>query len=143
MCKHPNLGSLLPLLCSNLVVLRHPRLHMPLFESGLDQVRTPNKLNDLKWQLCSLAIQQPYKNWRSLNLFQRLSASNDKFFEAMIIQLSGQYPLPAFHITQWNSHQSFSDSLRQQNEPKQHGNISDNTFLKSGDAILRCILMLQ
>lgn len=66
-------------------------------------------LNDLKWQLCALALRDTGGNrlaqWRKA-LLNRLSASHnnsDSFLEGLLVRLSGQFPLPGFSITQWNS----------------------------------------
>ena len=107
LATHSQAATLLPIFCFNLNsfyrlgFLNHliEALHISLTQDN--DANSALDSNDLKWLLCSLAAQEPFQIWQ--HLIGRFSASGDKFFEAMVVQLAGQFPLPGFRTTQWNS----------------------------------------
>jgi hypothetical protein len=98
---------------------------------GLTKVCDSNAINDLKWQLCSLLIREPLlKGWTAL--LKEFSWAKDVFFESLVLQLAGQFPLPTFNSSRWNSLPN-DDRTQQPDQNK----IKNIPFAKSGNSILR------
>uniref|UniRef100_A0A914BZM8 Rap-GAP domain-containing protein n=1 Tax=Acrobeloides nanus TaxID=290746 RepID=A0A914BZM8_9BILA len=130
--KHNQASGILPIMCPNLLAATKLGFQARLVEAleyGVDMVQEKKTLNDMKWQLCSLAIQEkPHKSWRSI--IDKLDAENDVFLEGFLTILSLQYPLPMFPITQWNS-------LELQVPANEQQKVLENTvFMKQESAIL-------
>ena len=103
--SNPNSSSqLMPIICSNLtssVKLGFQKRLVEALEISCQNPKDSKVFNDLKWQLCSLAISEKPKSWRFLlKLFNK---ETDVFLEGLLVSLAMQYPLPGFPITQWNT----------------------------------------
>uniref|UniRef100_A0A183BHY0 Rap-GAP domain-containing protein n=1 Tax=Globodera pallida TaxID=36090 RepID=A0A183BHY0_GLOPA len=98
-------ATLLPIFCANLassVTLGfHSQLVHALVQS-LARVKHLRIANELKWQLCAVFARHSISlHWS--NLADKFVAASDDFFEGFVLRLSGQWPLPGFPVSQWNS----------------------------------------
>uniref|UniRef100_A0A914L5I3 Rap-GAP domain-containing protein n=1 Tax=Meloidogyne incognita TaxID=6306 RepID=A0A914L5I3_MELIC len=103
---HQYAARVLPLFCANIASVMRVGFHSQLIDAvqlSLSKAKNVNMLNDLKWQLCSICAKECIAlQWKE-TLAERFENDKDNFFEGFAIRLSGQFPLPGFQITQWNS----------------------------------------
>lgn len=105
LANHQYAARTLPIFCANLGLVVRLGFHSQLIESLLlaqSKVKNVNALNDLKWQLCAICSREPITT-NCKGLWERFASAKDHFFEGFAIRLSGQFPLPGFQITHWNS----------------------------------------
>ncbi|KAL3074845.1 hypothetical protein niasHS_014290 [Heterodera schachtii] len=98
-------ATLLPVFCANLSSSITLGFHSQLVHSliqSLARVKHLRIANELKWHMCAVFARHSISlHWS--NLADKFVATGDDFFEGFVIRLSGQWPLPGFPVTQWNS----------------------------------------
>jgi hypothetical protein len=104
------------------------------------QVKNVNALNDLKWQLCAICSREPITT-NCKGLWERFASAKDHFFEGFAIRLSGQFPLPGFQITHWNSLPAPTGEQQQQQNAAAASSAAEEayngTYLEMEGSILR------
>nr|CAD2130005.1 unnamed protein product [Meloidogyne enterolobii] len=116
---HQYAARVLPLFCANIASVMRVGFHSQLIDAvqlSLSKAKNVNMLNDLKWQLCSICAKESIAlQWKE-TLAERFETDKDNFFEGFVIRLSGQFPLPGFQITQWNSIQEAATEKEESDE---------------------------
>jgi hypothetical protein len=134
---HPQSATLWSLLCSNLNCALALGFRAQLAESLISAIEAVGDvdvkcLNDLKWQLCSLSLHEKVcRTWRAL-IDKLTLGCNDTFLEGLLVQRALQFPLPGFHVSQWNSIQCTTATA---------GEADGRAFMATDGAILRWALM--
>ncbi|TKR93306.1 hypothetical protein L596_007789 [Steinernema carpocapsae] len=97
---------LIPLLCSDLME-QFPRLGQraalgQLMDGALAKLSDPNQINEIEWQLSTLALDGKGAV-KIPKLLEQLHKTDSKFLKGLLVTSAGQFPLPGFNIAQWNS----------------------------------------
>ncbi|KAK0424217.1 hypothetical protein QR680_008553 [Steinernema hermaphroditum] len=129
---------LIPILCSDLVE-QFPRLGQraalaSLMDNALDALDNPREINEIEWQLSTLALDG--KSAVKLpKLLAKLRKTNSKFLEGLLVTSAGQFPLPGFSVSLWNSLEpvGIPTSVSVQSTEKM---LHQNIFARSGFSIL-------
>lgn len=135
--NHQYASRILPIFCANVGLIVLLGFHSQLIDSLLlaqSKVKCVNALNDLKWQFCSITSREsisPY--WRILS--DNFTSAKDDFLEGFVIRLSGQYPLPGFPITQWNSLPNQEHQEKQQ-QSMQSEEAYNNIYIETEGSFL-------
>ncbi|CAK5049731.1 unnamed protein product [Meloidogyne enterolobii] len=124
---HQYAARVLPLFCANIASVMRVGFHSQLIDAvqlSLSKAKNLNMLNDLKWQLCSICAKESIAlQWKE-TLAERFETDKDNFFEGF-----GQFPLPGFQITQWNSIQETATEKEESDEC--------NIYMETNSSILR------
>uniref|UniRef100_A0A1I7Y6R0 Rap-GAP domain-containing protein n=1 Tax=Steinernema glaseri TaxID=37863 RepID=A0A1I7Y6R0_9BILA len=129
---------LIPLLCSDLVE-QFPRLGQraalaSLMDNAIEALENPREINEIEWQLSSLALDG--KSAVKLSkLLAQLRKTDSKFLEGLLMTSAGQFPLPGFTISLWNSLEpvEIQTSVSVQSSEKM---LNQNIFVRSGSSVL-------